>query len=140
MGQALFNMDEDDQKEEKEEDEEEEVTDEQALKGLDNGLNLEAARIHDGTQLSLSITEWTVEVITDGVVGGTNTYVISSTQTSSKPQFGEETLEELEERLKGEQEAFLECKTEEAEEFAERMKNVDDDGPEEGQLHWAPRL
>jgi hypothetical protein len=86
--QILLNMDVEEGK-----DEEEEVTDEKVLSGLSDELSLAAARISNGTNLSLSIEEWAVEVDT-----GDETYVISSTQTGTEDDSIEDSDQRVDER------------------------------------------
>jgi histone H3/H4 len=84
--QVLLNMDT-----QEGEDEAVEVTDEKELSGLRDELSLGAARISDGTSLTLSIEEWAVEVLD----GDNSIYVISSTQLGK----GGDTMADLEQRM-----------------------------------------
>jgi histone H3/H4 len=120
--QILMNMDMEEGKDEKE------VTDDKELSGLSDELSLAAARISNGTNLTLSIEEWTIEVDT-----GDEPYVISSTQTGTE----DDSMEDLEQRLQERAESRKAVHAEEEEGRKERKRLAGAGGCEhEGNVFW----
>jgi histone H3/H4 len=124
--QILLDMDVEEGKDE------EEVTDEKELSGINDELSLAAARIGDGSNLSLSIEDWAVEVQNqnglreDGVY---TQYVISSTQSGT----GDDSMGELEQRMEEKAESLKETHADEEEGRQESKESADQAVCEEGE-------